>query len=73
MSNLQDERCRELYQENVRRTDLIRWNLWCTGYTWEWKGNPSSSAGTNLPGYTKCYPIPSRVMSSTSFKQTTGY
>ncbi|MDE5644940.1 MAG: RagB/SusD family nutrient uptake outer membrane protein, partial [Muribaculaceae bacterium] len=34
MSELQDERCRELYQENTRRTDLIRWNKWCTGYTW---------------------------------------
>lgn len=73
MSNLQDERCRELYQENVRRTDLIRWNLWCTGYTWEWKGNPSSSAGTNLPEYTKLYPIPTRVMNSSSFEQTAGY
>lgn len=73
MQQLQDERCRELYQENVRRTDLIRWNLWCTGYTWEWKGNPSSAAGTNLPEYTKLYPIPSRVMTSSSFEQTTGY
>ncbi|MDE5843057.1 MAG: RagB/SusD family nutrient uptake outer membrane protein, partial [Muribaculaceae bacterium] len=48
MQDLRDERCRELYQENVRRTDLIRWNQWCTGYTWEWKGGTSQS-GTNLP------------------------
>ncbi len=71
MSDLQNERCRELYQENVRRTDLIRWNLWTTGYTWEWKGGQQS--GTNLPEYTKLYPIPTRVMSASSFQQTTGY
>lgn len=71
MKDLQEERCRELYQENVRRTDLIRWNLWCTGYTWEWKGGVQT--GTNLPEYTKLYPIPSRVMSASSFEQTTGY
>ena len=71
MSDLQDERCRELYQENTRRTDLIRWNKWCTGYTWEWKGGLSS--GTNLPEYTKSYPIPTRVMTSSSLQQMTGY
>lgn len=71
MTDLQNERCRELYQENVRRTDLIRWNLWTTGYTWEWKGNVQN--GTNLPEYTKLYPIPTRVMTASTFEQTTGY
>lgn len=71
MQELRDERCRELYQENVRRTDLIRWNQWCTGYTWEWKGGIQS--GTNLSEVNKLYPIPSRVMSASSFQQTTGY
>lgn len=71
MTDLQDERCRELYQENTRRTDLIRWNKWCTGYTWEWKGGLAS--GTNLPEYTKSYPIPTRVMTSSSLQQQKGY
>ncbi|MDE6236073.1 MAG: RagB/SusD family nutrient uptake outer membrane protein [Muribaculaceae bacterium] len=71
MQDLRDERCRELYQENVRRSDLIRWNQWCTGYTWEWKGGVQS--GTNLPESSKLYPIPSRVMSASNFQQTTGY
>lgn len=71
MSELRDERARELYSENVRRTDLIRWNQWCTGYTWEWKGGVEN--GTNLPEYTKCYPLPTRVMTSSSLQQTTGY
>lgn len=72
MQELRDERCRELYQENVRRTDLIRWNQWCTGYTWEWKGGASQN-GTNLPEYTKCFPIPTRVMTASTFTQTAGY
>lgn len=71
MQELRDERCRELYQENVRRTDLIRWNQWTNGYNWEWKGGIPS--GTNLPEHSKLYPIPSRVMSSSNFEQTTGY
>ncbi len=71
MQDLRDERCRELYQENVRRTDLIRWNQWCTGYTWEWKGGVQS--GTNLSETYKLYPLPSRVMSASNFQQTTGY
>lgn len=71
MEQLRDERCRELYFENVRRTDLIRWDLWCTGYTWDWKGGVRT--GTNLPEYTKLYPIPSRVLTSSKFEQTTGY
>lgn len=71
MQDLRDERCRELYQENVRRTDLIRWNQWCTGYTWEWKGGIQN--GTNLPERTKLFPIPLRVMSASNFEQTTGY
>lgn len=71
MQELRDERARELYSECNRRTDLIRWNQWCTGYTWEWKGGIAS--GTNLPEYSKCYPIPTRVMTSSNLKQTAGY
>lgn len=71
MQDLRNERCRELYQENTRRTDLIRWNQWCTGYTWEWKGGVQN--GTNLPEYTKLLPIPTTVMTASNFEQTTGY
>jgi len=70
-ADLRDERCRELYQENCRRTDLIRYNQWCTGYNWPWKGGVKD--GTNLPEYTKLYPIPDRVLTASNFEQTTGY
>lgn len=71
MSALQDERCRELYHESTRRTDLIRWDLWCNGYTWAWKGGVEM--GTNLPEYTKSFPIPNRVMTSSTLQQQKGY
>lgn len=73
MQIIRDERCRELYQENNRRTDLIRWNQWCTGYNWEWKGGVQK--GTNLPEYTKLYPIPSStiIAAGGALEQTTGY
>ena len=33
-----DERARELYSEGVRRTDLIRFGKYTSGYNWNWKG-----------------------------------
>ncbi len=33
-----DERARELYSEGVRRTDLIRFGKYISGYNWNWKG-----------------------------------
>ena len=33
-----DERGRELYSEGVRRTDLIRFCKYTSGYNWNWKG-----------------------------------
>lgn len=33
-----DERGRELYSEGVRRTDLIRFGKYASGYNWNWKG-----------------------------------
>ncbi len=69
--NLRDERCRELYQESTRRTDLIRYGQWCYGYTWEWKGG--SELGRDLPEYTKLYPYPSNIITASGYKQNPGY
>ncbi len=71
VDNLRDERCRELYQENTRRTDLIRYGQWCYGYTWEWKGG--TELGRDLPEYTKLYPYPSNIISASGYKQNPGY
>ncbi|HCC32267.1 MAG TPA: RagB/SusD family nutrient uptake outer membrane protein, partial [Marinilabiliales bacterium] len=52
-----DERCRELYWEGHRRTDLVRFNKF-TGdsYLWAWKGN--LQAGRSTDSYRDVYPIP---------------
>lgn len=71
LTALRDERCRELYQELTRRTDLIRYGQWTNGYNWAWKGGVRN--GTNLPEYTKLYPLPSRILSSSGYKQNPGY
>lgn len=53
-----DERCRELYWESTRRTDLIRFNRFTTAdKLWEWKGG--SSSGTSVDSKFNIYPIPS--------------
>lgn len=71
--NMIDERCRELYWENVRRTDLVRFGLF-TGskYTWSWKGNVDK--GASIPDYMNVFPIPSSVIAAQpDFKQNPNY
>ncbi|MCM1021611.1 MAG: RagB/SusD family nutrient uptake outer membrane protein [Muribaculum sp.] len=71
LESLQDERCRELYTECTRRTDLIRYGKWCSGYTWNWKNNVAS--GADYPDYFKLYAIPPEVISQAGYKQNYGY
>ncbi|MCM1377980.1 MAG: RagB/SusD family nutrient uptake outer membrane protein [Clostridium sp.] len=73
LANILDERCRELYWENNRRTDLVRYNQFTSGYTWNWKRN--IPLGADLPSYMNLYPIPSQVINSYSstYKQNEGY
>ena len=71
--NMIDERCRELYWENVRRTDLVRFGLFSgSKYTWSWKGNVAE--GTAIPDYMNVFPIPSSVIAAQpDFKQNPNY
>ena len=57
--NILDERARELYWEMTRRTDLIRFGQFTSGYTWNWKGG--NYAGGNLESFRSLYPLPSNV------------
>ena len=71
--NMIDERCRELYWENVRRTDLVRFGLF-TGnkYNWSWKANVAEGAA--IPEYMNLFPIPASVISAQpDFKQNPNY
>ena len=69
--SLQDERCRELYTENVRRTDLIRYGKWISGYTWNWKNKVKGGADFNS-NFT-LYPLPSSTVELAHYEQNKGY
>ncbi len=68
-----DERARELYWECLRRTDLIRYNLFTGGqYLWPFKGGTVNGASTD--SFRNLYPIPQDVITANpSFVQNPGY
>ena len=71
-NNIIDERCRELYWENVRRTDLVRFGKFTKGYNWSWKGY--TLEGGDLADYMQLFPIPTNVIAAQpEFKQNPGY
>lgn len=72
-NNILDERCRELYWENVRRTDLIRFGKFTgSNYNWSWKNNLPK--GGSVAAYRALFPIPSNVIAAQpEFKQNPGY
>jgi starch-binding outer membrane protein, SusD/RagB family len=68
-----DERGRELHWEGYRRTDLIRFNKYLSGYNWPWKGGVSS-AGNDLDPKYKLYPIPATDLTSNpKLRQNNGF
>lgn len=74
LNNLLDERCRELYQECTRRTDLIRFNQFTgSAYLWTMKGGMPN--GTSLPENHNLYPLPTQVIAGygSAMQQNPGY
>ena len=67
------ERARELYWENMRRQDLIRFGLLTSStYLWDWKGG--SYEGNGVDERYNLYPIPSTEINSNSkLDQNPGY
>ena len=58
-----DERGRELYLEYVRRTDLVRFNLFTTAdYLWNWKGGVRD--GSAVDSRFNYFPIPATEISA---------
>jgi len=67
-----DERARELYWEGTRRTDLIRFNKFITGYNWPFKGDVPG--GTSVSDIRKLFPIPVNILAiNPNLTQNTGY
>lgn len=74
LNNILDERARELYWENVRRTDLIRFDKFTSGYNWNWKNNLPN--GSDIADYKKLFPIPQSVLTAYpagTYPQNPGY
>ena len=71
--NILDERCRELYWEGTRRTDLIRYGLYTsTDYLWTFKGGVLN--GTGVSNRYNVFPIPVTDISvNANLKQNEGY
>ncbi len=70
--NILDERSRELYGENIRRTDLCRHGKYAGGsYLWNWKGGVQTGAPT--PEHMNLFPIPTKVISFQGYTQNPGY
>lgn len=67
METLQAERQRELYTECNRRTDLIRYGKWISGYNWDWKGG--ARTGRDYDPNFIVYPIPESVVEKYGYVQ----
>ena len=55
LQDILNERGRELYWEAHRRTDLIRFGKFSTGYNWAWKGGVQN--GTDIDKKYELFPI----------------
>jgi hypothetical protein len=56
LADILDERARELYWEGHRRTDLIRFGRYTSGYNWAFKGGVAS--GRDVDATRTLFPIP---------------
>ena len=71
--NLLDERGRELYLEGWRRSDLIRFGKFTSGYNWAWKGGIAEGK-ENVSSHLALFPIPeSDKNANPNLVQNTGY
>lgn len=71
LTELQNERQRELYTECTRRTDLIRYGKWISGYTWNWKNGVAD--GADFAERFIVYPLPTTVCVRNGYTQNPNY
>ena len=69
---LMAERARELMWEAHRRTDLIRYGKWISGYNWTYKGG--NFKGQDMPEHFNVFPVPSTELATNlDLDQNPGY
>lgn len=72
-----EERGRELYWEGARRTDLVRFGKFTTGYNWPfkgWLGGADSKVGHDIATTRNLYPLPSTdLVANPTLVQNPGY
>ena len=69
---LMAERARELMWEAHRRTDLIRYGKWISGYNWTYKGG--NFGGQDIPSHFNIFPVPSTELATNlDLQQNPGY
>lgn len=72
LDEILDERLRELYWEGQRRTDLIRFGKFLSGYNWTYKGG--SLGGNDINSKYLIFPIPTvELASNPELTQNPGY
>lgn len=73
LDNILDERARELYWECTRRTDLVRFHKFATGYNWSWKGGTPD--GQPISEDHNLFPLPANVLAiyGSQMVQNPGY
>jgi len=72
LQDILDERGRELYWEAQRRTDLIRFGKFTSGYNWAWKGGVQD--GKDIDSKYTVFPISTRHLTGNpELKQNEGY
>ena len=72
LSDILNERGRELYWEGHRRTDLIRFKKYTTGYIWPFKGGVKE--GKDIEAFRTLFPLPNTdLVANPGLKQNPGY
>jgi hypothetical protein len=72
LSDILNERGRELYWEGHRRTDLIRFKKYTTGYNWAFKGGVKE--GKDIEAFRTLFPLPNTdLVANPGLKQNPGY
>lgn len=74
LNDVIDERARELYFEGIRRTDLIRFNLYGGNSSYQWSYKGGNQNGVSFEKFRNLFPIPTgEIQANSNLVQIDGY